>query len=146
MFLPSWPSKLNLYARKISVRVTKLPRDANCQFLGGLEAWKTQHRNYNAFPRRYYTVTSTAIKHNLVLYTIYLLALSVCCLGRCTAAVAVLLCTTTRYRISTCSPPQVLAWSPHRAYSSKDQPGKVANSGRGQLNRENEYFPVSTRA
>ena len=24
-----------------------------------------------------------------------------------------------------------------------DQPGKVANPARGQLNRENEYFPVS---
>ena len=24
---------------------------------------------------------------------------------------------------------------------SKNQPGKVANPGRGQLNRENEYFP-----
>ena len=25
---------------------------------------------------------------------------------------------------------------------SKDQPGKVANPARGQLSRENEYFPV----
>ena len=51
------------------------------------------------------------------------------------------LCTTTRYQISTRSPPQVLAWSSHRAYSnSKDQPGKAANPGRGQPNRENEYF------
>ena len=25
---------------------------------------------------------------------------------------------------------------------SMDQPGKVANPARGQLNRENEYFPV----
>ena len=25
---------------------------------------------------------------------------------------------------------------------SKDQPGEVANPARGQLNRENEYFPV----
>ena len=24
----------------------------------------------------------------------------------------------------------------------KDQPGKVANSARGQLNRENDFFPV----
>ena len=33
------------------------------------------------------------------------------------------------------------------AYSeSKDQPGKVANPARGQLNRENEYFPVRVRA
>ena len=28
----------------------------------------------------------------------------------------------------------------------KDQPGKVANPARGQLNRENEYFPVPIRA
>ena len=29
---------------------------------------------------------------------------------------------------------------------SKDQPGKVANPARGQLNKENEYFPVPVRA
>ena len=29
---------------------------------------------------------------------------------------------------------------------SMDQPGKVANPARGQLNRENEYFPVPVRA
>ena len=29
---------------------------------------------------------------------------------------------------------------------SKDQPGKVANPARGQLNRENEYFPTPVRA
>ena len=29
---------------------------------------------------------------------------------------------------------------------SMDQPGKVANSARGQLNRENEYFAVRVRA
>ena len=29
---------------------------------------------------------------------------------------------------------------------SKDQPGKVANPARGQLNRENGYFPVLFRA
>ena len=29
---------------------------------------------------------------------------------------------------------------------SKDRPGKIANPARGQLNRENEYFPVSVRA
>ena len=29
---------------------------------------------------------------------------------------------------------------------SMDQPGKVANSARGQLNRENEYFSVRVRA
>ena len=28
----------------------------------------------------------------------------------------------------------------------KDQPGKVANPARGQLNRENEYSPVPVRA
>ena len=27
-----------------------------------------------------------------------------------------------------------------------DQPGKVANPARGQLNRKNEYFPVPVRA
>ena len=27
-----------------------------------------------------------------------------------------------------------------------DQPGKVANPARGQLNRENEYFPIRARA
>ena len=31
-------------------------------------------------------------------------------------------------------------------YSKKDQPGKVANPARGQLNRENEYFHVRVRA
>ena len=29
---------------------------------------------------------------------------------------------------------------------SKDQPGKVANPARGELNRENQYFPVPVRA
>ena len=29
---------------------------------------------------------------------------------------------------------------------SMDQPGKVANPARGQMNRENEYFPVRVRA
>ena len=29
---------------------------------------------------------------------------------------------------------------------SMDRPGKVANPARGQLNRENEYFPVPVRA
>ena len=28
----------------------------------------------------------------------------------------------------------------------KDQPGKVANPTRGQLNRENVFFPVPVRA
>ena len=30
----------------------------------------------------------------------------------------------------------------HTYSKSMDQPGKVANPVRGQLNRENEYFPV----
>ena len=35
----------------------------------------------------------------------------------------------------------------HTYYSkSMDKPGKVASSGRGQLNRKNEYFPVCVRA
>ena len=29
---------------------------------------------------------------------------------------------------------------------SMNQPGEVANSARGQLNKENEYFPVRVRA
>ena len=29
---------------------------------------------------------------------------------------------------------------------SMDQPGKVANTARGQLNRENQYSPVPVRA
>ena len=29
---------------------------------------------------------------------------------------------------------------------SKDQPGEVVNSARGQLNRENEYFPFPVHA
>ena len=29
---------------------------------------------------------------------------------------------------------------------SMDHPGKVANPARGQLNMENEYFPVRVRA
>ena len=34
------------------------------------------------------------------------------------------------------------------AYNQKsmDQPGKVADPARGQLNRENKYFPVPVRA
>ena len=34
----------------------------------------------------------------------------------------------------------------HTYSKSTDQPGKVANPARGQLNRENEYFHVSVRA
>ena len=36
---------------------------------------------------------------------------------------------------------------PHMTYSkSMDQPGKVDNPARGQLNRENEYFSVRVHA
>ena len=35
----------------------------------------------------------------------------------------------------------------HTYSKSMDQPGKVANSARGQLNRkENEYFPIRVRS
>ena len=34
----------------------------------------------------------------------------------------------------------------HIARTSMDQPRKVANPARGQLNRENDYFPVRVRA
>ena len=34
----------------------------------------------------------------------------------------------------------------HHIQQSMDQPGKVANPARGQLNRENEYSPVPVRA
>ena len=34
----------------------------------------------------------------------------------------------------------------HTYSKSMDQPGKVGNPARGQLNRENEYFPVRARA
>ena len=33
-------------------------------------------------------------------------------------------------------------WSHIYCSKSMDQPGKVANPARGQLNRENEYFPL----
>ena len=33
----------------------------------------------------------------------------------------------------------------HHLDKSMDQPGKVANPARGQLNRENELFPVPVR-
>ena len=33
----------------------------------------------------------------------------------------------------------------HTYSKSMDQPGKVANPGRGQLNRENKYSPVRVR-
>ena len=34
----------------------------------------------------------------------------------------------------------------HTYSKSMDQPGKVANPARDQLNREDEYFPVRVRA
>ena len=34
----------------------------------------------------------------------------------------------------------------HIYSKSMDEPGKVANPARGQLNRENDYFPVRVRA
>ena len=34
----------------------------------------------------------------------------------------------------------------HYIKQSMDQPGKIANPARGQLNRENEYSPVPVRA
>ena len=34
----------------------------------------------------------------------------------------------------------------HTYSKSMDQPGKVANPACGQLNRENEYFPVHVRS
>ena len=48
-----------------------------------------------------------------------------------------------------CTGGHFLYWSCplHVCYSnSMDQPGKVANPARGQLIRENEYFPVPVRA
>ena len=41
----------------------------------------------------------------------------------------------------TCTVCMVITYS-----KSMDQPGKVANPVRGQLNRENEYFPVRVRS
>ena len=40
----------------------------------------------------------------------------------------------------------VLCMYGHTYSKSMDQPGKVANLARGQLNRETEYFPVRVRA
>ena len=34
----------------------------------------------------------------------------------------------------------------HPCSKGMDQPGRVANPARGQLKRENEYFPVRVRA
>ena len=41
----------------------------------------------------------------------------------------------------------VHVWPSHTWYSKNiSQPGKLANPARGQLNRENEHFPVPVRA
>ena len=43
----------------------------------------------------------------------------------------------------------VCMYGHHILYSKKqdmDQPGKVANPARGQMNRENEYSPLPVRA
>ena len=40
----------------------------------------------------------------------------------------------------------ILCMYVHTYSKSMDQPGKVANPARGQLNRKNEYFPVRVRA
>ena len=34
----------------------------------------------------------------------------------------------------------------HTYRNGMDQPGKVANPARGQLSKENQYFPVRVRA
>ena len=44
------------------------------------------------------------------------------------------------------SPVGVLCLYGHTYSKSMDQPGKVANPARGQLNRENEYFSLRVRA
>ena len=44
------------------------------------------------------------------------------------------------------NPSSVVCMYGHTYIKSMDQPGKVANPARGQLNRENEYFPVRVRA
>ena len=49
------------------------------------------------------------------------------------------------YRSCACGPSTVCMYGHHE--SSMDQPGKVANPARGELNREkNENFPVSVRS
>ena len=41
---------------------------------------------------------------------------------------------------------QLVCYEGHIYSKIMDQPGKVANLARGQLNRENEYLPVRVRA
>ena len=48
--------------------------------------------------------------------------------------IVLLLFDTTQYSMYVC---MVITYS-----KSMDQPGKVANPSRGQMNRENQYFPV----
>ena len=58
------------------------------------------------------------------------------------------------YRITVGLPPTLcmaahicmLCMYVHHIQQSMDQPGKVANPARGQLNRENEYSSVPVRA
>ena len=45
-----------------------------------------------------------------------------------------------------CSHTMYVCMYGHTSSKSMDQPGKVANPARGQMNRENEYFPVRVRA
>ena len=40
----------------------------------------------------------------------------------------------------------MMIYRPAYSTTSKDQPGKIANPARGQLNRENKYFPAPVRA
>ena len=51
----------------------------------------------------------------------------------------------TRYSSTQDMEVYVYVWSSHIA-EYVDQPGKVANPARGQLNRKNEYSPVPVRA
>ena len=41
---------------------------------------------------------------------------------------------------------QLVCYYGHTYSKSMDQPGKVTNLARGQLDRENEYLPVRARA
>ena len=62
------------------------------------------------------------------------------------------MCDHTYNMILPCGPPiegrnREYVWMYGHTYSkSMDQPGKVANPARVQLNRESEYFPVRVRA
>ena len=42
--------------------------------------------------------------------------------------------------------PKYCCMHSHDIWQEKDQPGKVSNPALGQLNREDEYFPVPVRA